>query len=311
MKDYTKFIDISFGKQLKDVTRMSDILQDICKPIIRTQSTLDSAFKSQIDYASKIAASMQPFHTAFEPASFAFAKINENGISRFLDNINRTNDLIRMNLVNNISDVIGRVQLQPQITLDKTFLSQIAFLNDNLADQFKNIVAKDLISTLRYAPEFKVPSAWDRKTINEIYEEIKLETDEPSAENNVFSFLVLAIVAVSGIDISDFKNPQKRNIVWAQIFHVFLILAISQSKDIGSSLSYDVCVATRGCVIRMGPSYNSKRISALPKNYTFKILEDNGDWYKVQFVDVALGFKEGWIKKSVTSNYPMFTSPAP
>jgi len=304
MKDFNSYFENNLSNSFREMNRLNSFLENVCGPVFKNQAIIDKTIRSQIEYASKLTDSLRPFHEAFQPATAAFAKINESGISKFIQEINKTNELFRKTAIASISDVIGRIQLPPPITIDTSFLSRIELLNNNFSEQLRSRISTDLISNLRENSGFTIPSDWDKKNLTDIYHDITTETVDTLDESKVFLYLVLVVVTITGIDISDIKNPEKRNIAWAQIFRFIFLLAIAQHEPKTNEPSYDVCMARRGCVVRVAPNYKSKRVIALPKDYMFKVLEENTDWYKVQFVDNALGFREGWIKKSLTTNYP-------
>lgn len=294
----------SLGKvknPFESLTKMNSIVEGIITPYAKTHSILDSALKSQMKSIAQISLRTQAFYEVFQPATLAFAKIHENSLTRIAADIEKTNSLYRSSLIHSISDVIGKIELPPSFKINDSILKQMDYLNNGLADQFKSLAATDLIKNLQAIPELKIPSHWEEKSFDEIIEEVSISDGTVENDKNLMPLLALLVAGLTGLDLSDLKNPDKRKMVLAQIFHFMFFLAIAQfNKDAVERTDY--CVAARGCVVRTAPGYKAERLTAVPKNYTFRILEDSEGWYKVQFIDPALGFREGWVKKSVTSN---------
>jgi hypothetical protein len=197
--------------------------------------------------------------------------------------------------------------MEPFLTATRSILVSNEF-QTTIQKIMSSDVTRGLVAFNKYAESVN----WNEDRLKHLFEEHYADNEKisevPENHTNVIQAVFVVLAMLTGQDFSTLMDEKKRNIFLAQL--MYLSVTFSSSQNIcnhqnslisQTEITKVVCVANRGCVIRTGPGYGFKRITAIPKGFVSKKLNQKGEWTRVEFYSLQTGVSEGWIKTSLLS----------
>lgn len=197
--------------------------------------------------------------------------------------------------------------MEPFLTATRSIL-----VSSEFQTTIQKIMSSDVTRGLVAFNEYAESVNWNEDRLKHLFEEHYadcLETDKaPENHTNVIQAVFVVLAMLTGQDFSTLMDEKKRNIFLAQL--MYLAITFSGNQNICNhqnplnnqlEISKVICVANKGCVIRSGPGYGFKRITAIPKGFVSKKLNQKDEWTRIEFYSLQTGISEGWIKTTLLS----------